>query len=100
MPTVTTPPAHVVLGVGVAAISSPLGSVSTSGADRTAGVLLPLLKVMVSVEISAAPIVDGLKALPSVGKTAAGVVTLNVAIAGPALLPLLVCSAPAANELM
>ena len=43
-----TPP-QVVLTFGVAAISSPLGKVSVSGAVRMAGAGLGLLKVMVSV---------------------------------------------------
>ena len=43
-------------------------------------------------------IVAGLKALPSV--TPEGDETVKVAMAGPALLPLLVCKAPAASELM
>ena len=44
--------------------------------------------------------VAGLKVLPSVGATMiTGVLTVKVATAGAALLPLLVCKAPAASEL-
>ena len=79
------------------AIDTPLGNVSVSGAVRLA--MAPaLLSVMVSVEIPPASIVAGLKALPSV--TPEGVETVKVAKAGAALLPWLVCKAPAASELM
>jgi hypothetical protein len=55
---------------------------------------------MVNVELPPALIVAGLKALPTVGNTSAGVLTVKVAIAGPALLPLPVTNAPAASVLM
>ena len=96
---VTAPP-QVVPALGTAAITTPLGKVSMSGAVRLATVLLGLLKVMVRVETPPASMVAGLKVLPSVGAmTTAGVLTVKVATAGAALLPLLVCSAPAASEL-
>jgi hypothetical protein len=93
---VMTPPQLV---VGVAEIVTPLGKVSVNGADKVAAVALALLKVMVRVELSPALIVAGLNALPIVGGTVAGT-TVNVATAGLALLPLLVCKAPAAIESM
>jgi hypothetical protein len=46
----TPPPPQVVLTFGVAAITTPLGKVSTSGAVRVAPATLGLLKVTVSVE--------------------------------------------------
>jgi hypothetical protein len=97
-------PPQVVLALGVAGIETPLGSVSRSGKIRLAGVLLALLKVMVSVETPPALMVAGLKALPRVGATAPGgvtrLLTVKVATAGAALLPRLVCKAPADSELM
>jgi hypothetical protein len=77
--------------------TKPLGNVSVSGAVIVAAVPA-LLNVIVKVEVPPAVIVDGLKALPSV--TPEGDETDKVAMAGPALLPLLVCKAPAASELM
>ena len=81
----------------------PLGNVSMNCADRLAGVALALLKVMVSVENPPALMVAGLKDLPSVGGVTTpgvvGVLTVKVATAGAALLPLLVCKAPAGSEL-
>ena len=63
---VSAPP-QVVLALGVAAITTPLGKVSMSGAVRLAAVASALLKVMVRVETPPALMVAGLKALPSVG---------------------------------
>ncbi len=93
---VTTPPQVV---AGAPAIRTPPGKLSVSGAAMFATVLSPLLSVMVSSDVSPASIVDGLKALPSVGGVAV-CGTVSVATAGAALLPLLVCKAPAAIELM
>jgi hypothetical protein len=59
-------------------------------------VLLVLLRVRVSVEVPPAAMVDGLNDLLSVG--AAVGVTVKVATAGDALLPMLVLRAPAAME--
>ena len=96
---VTAPP-QVVLALGACATTTtPLGKVSMSGAVRLAAVAFGLLKVMVRVETPPALMVAGLKALPSVGATPAGALTVKVATAGAALLPLLVCKAPAASEL-
>src|SRR5581483_4200145 len=80
-------------------ITTPLGNVSVSGAVRFAAVLFALLKVMVRVEAQPVLIVAGLKALPSVGAMLVET-TVKVAMAGAALLPLLVCKAPAAIESM
>jgi len=80
--------------------SRPAGMASTKGAVSVAAVLLGLLKVMMRVENSPTTIVGGLKALPIVGLTITRGVTVKVAMAGAALLPLTVCSAPAASELM
>ena len=70
-----------------------------SGAVRVATALLGLFNVMVRVETPPAVIVAGLKALLNVGALT-GMVTVKVAMAGAALLPLPVCKAPAARELM
>jgi len=94
----TVPPTQVVLALP--ATATPLGSVSVSGAVRVAGVVPTLLKVMVRVELPPILMVDGLKALPSVGATSAGALTVKVATAGAALLPLLVTKVPMASELM
>jgi hypothetical protein len=93
----TTPPTQVVLGVGVAVTTSPVGIVSTNGAVNVSGVIPALFKVIVRIELPPCVIVAGAKALPTVGKMSAGVFTVNVAMAGPALLPLLVCKTPAAS---
>jgi hypothetical protein len=77
----------------------PLGSVSTSGAVKVAIEPLALFRVMVSVELPPAMTEVGLNDLLSVGGTAGMGVTTRVATAGAALLPLLVCKAPAAIEL-
>jgi len=79
---------------------TPAGNVSVNGALRLAAVLFGLVKVMVKVEVPPALIVAGLKALPSVGVTTTTLLTVNVATAGAALLPLLVTKAPEASELM
>ena len=92
---VTAPPQVV---VALPATTTPIGSVSISGAVRLAAVGLVLLNVIVRVEIVASWMVGGLKAFPSV--TAEGAETVKVAMAGAALLPLLVCNAPAAIESM
>jgi hypothetical protein len=78
--------------------TTPLGNVSVSGALRLAAVVFALFKVIVRVEVPPAAMVAGLKAFPSV--TPDGVETVKVATAGAALLPLLVCKAPASSELM
>jgi hypothetical protein len=94
----TVPPTQVVLALPET--TTPVGNVSVSGAVRVAGVVPTLLKVMVRVELPPILMVDGLKLLPSVGATSAGALTVKVATAGAALLPLLVTKAPTANELM
>jgi len=78
----------------------PLGKVSVSDAVRTAAVSLVLFNVIVRVEMPPELIVAGLKALPTVGLTLIGGMTVSVAMAGAALLPLTVCNAPTRNELM
>lgn len=95
----TTPPAQVVLGAGAAEITTPLGIVSTSGAERVAATVLAFDNVITSVDVPPALIVAGVKALPTVGVTPAGTLTVNVAMAAPALFPFEVCKAPAASEL-
>jgi hypothetical protein len=55
-------PPQVVLTLGVAAITTPLGKVSTSGAVRVETVSSGLLRVMVSVETPPARMLAGLKA--------------------------------------
>jgi len=92
------PPAQVVLAVPDT--TTPLGNVSVSGAFRVAAVVFALLKVIVRVEVPPAAMVAGLKALPSVGVTIEALLTVRVATAGAALVPLLVTKAPAASELM
>jgi hypothetical protein len=79
------------------ATNTPLGNVSVSDAVRVAIALLGLFKVMVRVEVPPARIVAGLKDLLSVGGITGR--TVKVATAGAALLPLLVCKAPAASAL-
>jgi len=76
----------------------PLGNVSVSGAVRTATVWFVLLSVIVRPEIPPPIMLAGLKDLPSV--TVEGAETVKVAMAGAALLPLPVCNAPAASELI
>ena len=81
--------------------TTPLGNVSMSCAVRSAIVSLVLIKVMVSVETPPALMVAGLKDLPSATPSVGVLVlTVKVATAGAALLPLLVCKAPAGIELM
>jgi hypothetical protein len=63
---VITPP-QVVVAFGVAAITMPMGRVSTSGAVRLASAVPALPRVMVSVATSPARMVAGAKDLPSVG---------------------------------
>jgi hypothetical protein len=91
---VTTPP-QVLLALLPDTVT-PLGRESIRGAVMVAMVLLGFVKVIVRVEVPPAVIVAGLNDLLSTGATFAGV-TVNVEIAGPALLPLLVCNAPAAT---
>ncbi|MFA7242730.1 MAG: hypothetical protein WC091_21700 [Sulfuricellaceae bacterium] len=93
-----TPP-QVVLALGVGAITTPLGNVSMSAAVSVAAAGLGLIKVTVSVETPPALMVNGLKALPSVGGVP-GETTVKVATAGAALLPLLVFKASASSVLM
>jgi hypothetical protein len=93
----TVPPAQVVLALPET--TTPLGNVSVSGPVRVAAVVFALFKVIVRVEVPPGAIVAGLKALPSVGVTTEGLLTVKVATAGAALVPLLVTKAPAASEL-
>lgn len=88
-------PPHVV--VALPEVSKPAGMVSVRGAVIVAAVPA-LLSVSVSVERPPTTIVAGLKAFPRV--TPVGDETVSVAMAGPALLPLLVCRTPAASELI
>ncbi len=89
-------PPQVVVAGPVA--TKPAGSVSTSGAVRLATVPLVLLSVMVSAELPPAGMLAGRNALASDGVMSAGLFTVNVATAGAALLPLLVCKAPGASS--
>ena len=99
------PPPQVVPALSGFAITTPLGNVSMSGAVRVAAALLAFVKVMVRVEtpLRLPPFPEGmgfgLKPFVSVIGTA-GVMTVKVAAAGAALLPLLVCKAPASSVLM
>jgi hypothetical protein len=89
------PPTQVVPALPETA-TKPLGKVSVS--PVTASSTVPaLLKVIVRVDVPPAVIVAKLKALLRVGATApvVGVITVKVAIAGAALLPLMVTRAPA-----
>jgi hypothetical protein len=63
---VTVPP-HVSMTFGVAAITTPVGRLSTRGAVKAAAVALALSKVMIRVEVPPAIMVAGLKDLPTVG---------------------------------
>jgi hypothetical protein len=87
-PQVVLPPAYTVM---------PEGSRSTSGDVSAAAVPLALFRVMVRLEVPPALTLAGLKDLLSDGETTG--VTVKVATAGEALLPLPVFSAPAASEL-
>jgi hypothetical protein len=78
----------------------PLGKWSVSGAVRLATVLLGLLKIIVRVDSPPALMVAGLNDLLSVGAMITGVLTVKVATAGAALLPLLVCNVLAGSVLM
>jgi hypothetical protein len=86
--------------VAVPETNTPAGKVSVSGAVIVSTVPPELLNVMVSVEVPPEAMVAGPKALFTVGATAAGVLTVKVATAGAALLPLLVSREPAGIELM
>jgi len=102
---VRTPvPPQVVLRRGVLATIKPPGKVSVSGEVNVATVALGLLKVIVSVDTPPSVILAGAKLLPIAGGTggmggATGGTTAKVARAGRALLPLLVCKAPAGSVL-
>ena len=76
---------------------TPAGKVSTSAALKVAAVALLLLRVIVRTLDPPAAIVVGAKALATVGALA---VTVRLAVAAAALLPLLVCNAPAAIVLV
>jgi hypothetical protein len=78
-------------------IIKPLGSVS-SNAVIVAAVAFALINFIVTVETPSTAILAGLNDLLSVGGTVAGRTT-TVATAGPALLPWLVCNAPAGRVL-
>lgn len=78
---------------------NPIGSVSVNGAVSDATVSLVLVKVMVSVETPPALMRAGLNALLTSG-VAEAVVTVRLATAGLALLPLLVSRAPTPIELV
>ena len=90
-------PEHVVEAFGVAAITTPAGSVSVNAAVRFAAEVLALLSVIVNVDTPLAAMVLGANALATVGVT---VVTVRFAVAAAALLPLEVCSALAAIVLV
>ena len=94
-------PEQVVEALGIAAMTKPLGKVSTNGLDKLAFERLALVNVTVSLEMPLTIMVDGSKALLRVG----GVedirgITVKVATAGAVLLPLLVTKAPASNVLV
>jgi len=89
------------LVLGLPDVDKPLGRLSVKGAVRVATVLLRFVKVIVRVDVPSAVMVDGAKALPSVGEiTVTGKLTVKVATSGAILLPLLVCNAPAGKELI
>ena len=91
----------VLLDLGLPDVDKPLGRLSVKGAVRVATVLLRFVKVIVRVDVPSAVMVDGAKALPSVGEiTVTGKLTVKVATSGAILLPLLVCNAPAGKELI
>ena len=77
----------------VAAMTTPVGSVSVSVAVSAAAVVLGFESEIVRVDSPPAATVAGAKALVSDGEAP---VTVRFAVAAAALLPLLVCSAPAA----
>jgi hypothetical protein len=93
---VTVPP-QVVLGIPET--TKPFGNVSMNGEVKLAAVAFGLFRIMVRVELPSSTTEVGLKDLLNVGGTGGTGVTTKVAIAGPLLLPLLVCKAPAASEL-
>jgi len=76
---------------------TPDGSVSTNAAERVAATALLLLSVIVSTLVPPETIVAGAKAFATDGAFA---VTVKLAVAAAALLPLLVCKAPAAMVLV
>jgi len=87
-PQVVVPPPYTVM---------PAGRTSESAAVSAATVPLLLLRVMVSVETPPADMLAGLNDLLNDAGTTG--MTVSVATAGEALLPVLVFSAPAASEL-
>jgi hypothetical protein len=93
-------PPQSVLKVSGDDITTPGGNVSTSGAVKLAIELSKLVNLIVRVDIPPALIVDGLKDFFSEGGMTTGVVTVNVEMAGAALLPLLVCNEAASSELI
>jgi hypothetical protein len=88
------PPVHVVARFGTAASVTPAGSVSVRAAASVAGTLFALVSVSVRVAMPFALMVDGANPLASVG---AAVSTTSIPLAGAALLPFEVMSAPAAS---
>jgi hypothetical protein len=98
---VAVPPLQLVPAPGELAINVPRGNVSVSGALRVAIEVLGLNKVTVRSEIpplDSSGMEAGVKDLTSVG--AGSGKTVKVATAGKALLPLLVCKAPAISVSM
>src|SRR5208282_749408 len=75
----------------------PAGKVSASPAVSVAAVGLTLPSVRVNVEVPPDAMVAGANALVIVGASG---LTVRVALAAPALLPSLVCKAPAATVLV
>ena len=61
------PPPHVVAAFGVAAITTPAGNVSVSGAVKVATVASGLDSVIVRTEVAPGTMVNGLKPFPTVG---------------------------------
>jgi hypothetical protein len=90
-------PLQVLAAFGTAAIVTPAGKVSVSAAERLAADVLALVSVIVRVDVPPAAIGLGEKPFASVG---AAVFTVRLALAAAALLPWLVCSAPAAMVLV
>lgn len=93
---VTTPP-QVLLALPDTL--TPLGRESVSGAVMVATVLFVLVRLIVRVETPPAVMEVGLNDLLSPGGDCFAFPTVKVAIAAPALLPLLVCNPPAATVL-
>ena len=89
-------PVQVPPNVAFASVT-PAGNVSTSAALNVAAVALLLVSVIVRTLVPPDTIEAGAKALATVGTLA---VTVRLAVAAAALLPLLVCNAPAAIVLV